>query len=323
MVLDKKILLFGGSGSLGNEFINKHIEKNNIINFSRDEHKHWKMSLKFNSTNLKFIIGDIRNYNSVESAIKRTCPDIIIIMAALKHIDRIEYQVYESIQTNILGPMNILNAVENLNKDLNNLETVLMISSDKACEPTNAYGFCKALAETMIIEKAFYIKNIKFVNIRYGNVLNSSGSIIPYLHEQGNNINIKEFTLTHPSMTRFVMTLSQSVELIEHAIKYGKNGEIILPQLVSMKLIDLFEIFSKKYKKPIKIIGIRPGEKMLESLISETQSSRLSIDEYGYYHIHPSFTNFTTTLDMHNYNSKINPLSYEQLEMFLNDKGLL
>jgi len=323
MFVNKTILLFGGSGSLGHEFIAKHIENNTIINFSRDEHKHWKMSLKFKNPNLKFIIGDMRNYTSVETAIRRTQPHIIIIMAALKHIDRLEYQIEECLQTNTMGPINIVNAVENINHELTQLETILMVSSDKACEPTNAYGLCKALAETAIVEKALHIKNRKFVNIRYGNVLNSSGSIIPTLHEKGNDPNVKEFTLTHPEMTRFVMTLGQSVELIEHAIEYGESGDTVIPTLISMNLMDLFDIFSKKYNKPIKITGIRPGEKMLEALISETQSMRLKVDKDGYYHIKPPFSGYYTDENVRNYNSKLNPLTRDQLEVYLNTLGLL
>ncbi len=323
MFENKTILLFGGSGSLGHEFITKHIGKNKIVNFSRDEHKHWKMSLKFKNPNLSFIIGDMRNYTSVETAIKRVQPHIIIIMAALKHIDRLEYQIEECIQTNTQGPINIVNSVERLNNELTQLETVVMVSSDKACEPTNAYGLCKALAETAIIEKALHIKDRKFVNIRYGNVLNSSGSIIPGLHEKGLDPDVKEFTLTHPEMTRFVMTLAQSVELIEHAIQYGESGDTIIPTLISMNLIDLFEIFSTKYNKPIRITGIRPGEKMLESLISETQSMRLITDKDGYYHIKPPFSGYFNNENVRNYNSKMNPLSRKQLEDYLNERQLL
>lgn len=323
MISNKTILLFGGSGSLGHEFVSKHIHNNKIVVFSRDEHKHWKMSLKFKDPNLSCIIGDMRNYQSVETAIQRVRPHIIIIMAALKHIDRLEYQTEECLATNVQGPINIVNAVERLNHVLTELETVVMVSSDKACEPTNAYGLCKALAESAIIEKALYIKNRKFVNIRYGNVLNSSGSIIPGLHEKGHDPDISEFTLTHPDMTRFVMTLAQSVQLIEHAILNGESGDTVIPTLISMKLIDLFEIFSEKYNKPIKITGLRPGEKMLESLISETQSMRLIMDKDGYYCIKSPFSGYFTNENTHNYNSKLNPLSRNELERYLNTQGLL
>jgi len=323
MIIDKTILLIGGSGSLGNAFIQTYLAKNKIVNYSRDECKHWKMSLKYNSSSLSFIIGDIRDYNSIENAIMRVQPHIIIIMAALKHIDRCEYAVNECIQTNCMGPMNVLNAVDKNNDRLKNLECVVMISTDKACEPANAYGMAKALAESAIVEKSLYIPNIKFVNVRYGNVLNSRGSIIPILHEKGNDPKVKEFSLTHTEMTRFVMTLQQSVQLIEYAVLEGESGDIVIPELISMKLIDLIEIFSEKYNKPVRITGLRPGEKMLESLISETQALRLIKTEKGYLHIKPSYKNYLITDDIKNYNSRLNPLSKDELKVFLNSEGLI
>jgi FlaA1/EpsC-like NDP-sugar epimerase len=323
MLNNKKILLFGGSGSLGRKFIDTYIEQNEITNYSRDECKHWEMSLKYKSPNLKFIIGDIRDYNSVENAILREQPHLIIIMAALKHIDRCEYAIHECLQTNCNGPMNVLNTIEKNNDRLINLEAVVMVSTDKACEPTNVYGMAKALAESAIVEKSLYIKNRKFVNIRYGNVLNSRGSIIPILHEKGSDPDVKEFTLTHEDMTRFVMTLEQSVQLIEYAALHGESGDTIIPKLISLRMIDLMEIFSEKYGKPIKITGLRPGEKMLESLISETQAMRLVKTTTGYMHIKPAYKNLLVTEDVQNYNSKLNPLTKDELKDFINSLKLI
>jgi UDP-glucose 4-epimerase len=319
----KRILLFGGSGSLGNEFIATHLESNEITNYSRDECKHWQMSLKYRSEKLKFIIGDIRNLNSVETAILRVQPHIIVIMAALKHIDRCEYAVDECIQTNCNGPMNVLNAVEKNNDRITSLECVVMVSTDKACEPTNVYGMAKAIAESAVVEKSLYVKNRKFVNIRYGNVLNSRGSIIPILHEKGSDPNVSEFTLTHPDMTRFVMTLKQSVDLIQHAIDHAESGDTVIPELISMKLVDLMQIFSEKYGKPVRITGLRPGEKLLESLISETQSMRLVDGPDGYKYIKPPYKNLLITDNVRNYNSHLNPLNKEDLYRYMCDMGLL
>jgi UDP-glucose 4-epimerase len=181
----------------------------------------------------------------------------------------------------------------------------------------------KALAESAIVEKSLYIKNRKFVNIRYGNVLNSRGSIIPILHEKGNDPSVKEFTLTHEDMTRFVMTLEQSVQLIEYAALHGESGDTVIPKLISLRMIDLIEIFSEKYGKPIKITGLRPGEKMLESLISETQAMRLVKTELGYMHIKPAYKNLLVTEDVQNYNSKLNPLSKNELKEFINSLKLI
>jgi len=323
MLANKKILLFGGSGSLGNKFIETYIANNDITNYSRDECKHWQMSLKYKTDKLRYIIGDIRDYTGVETAILREQPHIIVIMAALKHIDRCEYAIEECIKTNCMGPVNVLNAVEKNNDRLTRLECVVMVSTDKACEPTNAYGMAKALAESAIVEKSLYITNRKFVNIRYGNVLNSRGSIIPILHEKGQDPDVKEFTLTHTDMTRFVMTLEQSVQLIEHAILHGDSGDTVIPELISMKLVDLMEIFSEKYNKPVRITGLRPGEKMLESLISETQSMRLIDGPDGYKYIKPPYKNLLIVDDIKNYNSKLNPLTKSELLDYLTRLRLL
>lgn len=320
---NKKILLFGGSGSLGNKFIQTYIDKNEIINYSRDECKHWKMSLKYKTPNLSFIIGDIRDRGRVENSILRTQPQIIVIMAALKHIDRCEYAIEECVKTNFQGPLNVMNVVEDNLDRLPSLETVVFVSTDKACEPTNVYGMAKALAEGATVEKSLHIQRVKFVNIRYGNVLNSRGSIIPILHEKGNDSAVKEFTLTHTDMTRFVMTLEQSVALIEHAILHAESGDTVIPSLISCRLQDLMEIFSEKYQKPIRVTGLRPGEKMLESLISETQSMRLVKGPDGYMYIRPAYKNIVSTEPVQNYNSMTNPLSKQELFEMLTRLNLL
>ena len=321
---NKTILIFGGSGSLGYEITKRYIENNTIYNFSRDECKHWNMKLDFNHhSNLNFIIGDIINKRKVENSIVRVNPDIIIIAAAMKHVDQCEINAEQCINTNMLGVKNILDMIE-LHKDKLKLKTTLFVSTDKACSPINTYGMAKAISEQLMIEKAYYIKYIKFVNIRYGNVLNSRGSIIPLLHNIGNDDRKKYFTLTHPDMTRFVMTLKQSVDLIEYAILDGESGETIIPELISMKMIDLLEIFSKKYNKPIKVISIRPGEKMLESLINPTQAGRIC-KKNSYYHIKSIF-DFKETIDdtkLIDYNSKINPLTKTELEKYLIDRKLI
>ena len=321
---NKTILVFGGSGSLGYEITKRFIENNTIYNFSRDECKHWNMKLDFNhNKNLQFIIGDVINKQKVENTIVRVNPDIIIIAAAMKHVDQCEINQEQCINTNLLGVKNILDIVE-LNKDKLMLNTVLFVSTDKACSPINTYGMSKAISEQLMIEKAYYIKSIKFVNIRYGNVLNSRGSIIPLLNNIGDDDRKEYFTLTHRDMTRFVMTLEQSVDLIEYAILNGYTGDTVIPELISMKLIDLLELFSEKYNKPIKETSIRPGEKMLESLINPTQAGRI-VKNGNYYHIKRIFE-FNETIDskqLIDYNSKINPLTKQQLHDYLIDRKLI
>ncbi len=326
MINNKTILLFGGTGSLGYEFVQRYIDTNIIYNYSRDECKHWKMKLDFNNNpNLHFIIGDVINKNKVEESILRIKPNIIIIASAMKHIDQCEYNTDQCLNTNLLGIKNILDIVE-LYKNLldGTLETILFVSSDKACSPINVYGMCKALSETLIVEKSLYVKNFKFVNIRYGNVLNSRGSIIPLLHTIGNDINKTHFTITDDNMTRFVMTLEQSVDLIEHTILYGESGDTVVPKLVSMKVKDLIEIFSKIYNKPVINIGIKPGEKLLESLINSSQSARI-VKNGDYTHIKSIF-NFNKPInenELNDYNSKINPLSKDELQIYLKNLQLI
>jgi UDP-N-acetylglucosamine 4,6-dehydratase/5-epimerase len=321
---NKTILVFGGTGSLGYEITTRYIKNNTIYNFSRDECKHWKMKQYFNNdSNLNFVIGDIINKDKVNNTIMRINPDIIIIAAAMKHVDQCEINAEQCIHSNLLGVKNILDSIEYNHKCLK-LSTTLFVSTDKACSPINTYGMAKALSEQLMIEKAYYLDSIKFVNIRYGNVLNSRGSIIPLLHNIGKDVLKEYFTLTHIDMTRFVMTLSQSVDLIEYAIINGESGDTVLPTLVSMKVIDLVELFSEKYNKPIKCIGMRPGEKMLESLINHTQSGRLE-QHNNYYHIKSIFKydKMIDTNNLKDYNSCLNPLTKSELNQYLLDRKLL
>jgi len=321
-----KILLFGGTGSLGYELVKRHIDTHQIYNYSRDECKHWKMKLDFNHhKNLHFIIGDVINKEKVSQTLLRIKPNVVIIASAMKHIDQCEYNTDQSLNTNLLGVKNILDSVEQLKDQLEDqLHSVLFVSSDKACSPINVYGMCKSLSETLVVEKSHYIKNIRFLNIRYGNVLNSRGSIIPLLHTIGQDLEKEYFTLTNENMTRFVMTLEQSVDLIDHTLDKGQNGDTVIPKLISMRVKDLVEIFSEIYNKPIKITGLRPGEKLLESLINKSQSAR--IEKVGDYMHIKSIFDFNRTInedELMDYNSKINPLTKEELKKYLNDLKLL
>jgi UDP-glucose 4-epimerase len=315
MIKNKSILIFGGTGSLGYELNKQYCcNGNTVYNFSRDENKHWQMRIFFQnlipSADLQhFIIGNVSDYASVQQTILRIKPQIIIIASAMKHIDQCENNTGECIKTNLLGTQNILNAIEhNLVLLSARLETVVFVSSDKACSPVNSYGLCKAMSENMVVEKSLYIPSVKFVNVRYGNVLNSNGSIIPLLHKIGQSPEHKQFTLTSEEMTRFLMTLEQSVELINHAIINGKTGDTIIPKLISINILDLFRIFSRKYKKSVIITSIRPGEKIIESLINETQSLR-TIKDGDYTHIKSVFSPITINNTPLDYNSKTNPLT--------------
>lgn len=321
---NEKILIIGGTGSLGHKLVDRYLEKNIIYVYSRDENKHWKMSIDYSKNpNLNFIIGDIRDSQKIQQTLLRIQPTIVIMAAALKHIDRCEYETNECILTNIIGTQNVLNCIETFSSQLK-VKSVCFISTDKACSPVNIYGMAKAVSECLVIEKAKEVPDIKFVAVRYGNVLNSRGSIIPTLHNIGKNEDYKHYSITDKRMTRFVMTLEQSVNLIEHALTKAESGDIVIPKLISCKIIDLIELFSEKYNKPIVETELRPGEKMLESLINETQSLRLHFGEDGYMYIKPPYKNImVTNNDIKDYNSKINPLAKSELKEFLLNLNLI
>lgn len=273
----ERILIFGGSGSLGTNTIKKWVPANTIINVSRDEEKQWILRNAVANSNLSQIVGDISNQEDVINSILSSKPTIICIFACLKHIDLCEKFPKKSVEINTNGVINVHNVLQRFNTDV---KTVLYVSTDKACLPITTYGCSKAIAE-------FYVQGIKYdktkwVSIRYGNVLNSSGSILPYL--QSNKDKDRVYTLTDENMTRFIMTLDQSVNLIEYALTYGKHNEIIVPLIKSMKIKELFNIFCEKYSKQMTIIGLRCREKIHEDLISVTEA-KCSYINNGYVHI--------------------------------------
>jgi UDP-N-acetylglucosamine 4,6-dehydratase/5-epimerase len=318
LIQNKKILIIGGTGSLGNALVKRYLESNDLHLYSRDECKHWSMQIDYNNhKNVHFIIGNIADKEKIKQTILRHNFDIIILAAALKHIDKCEYETDQCLNTNLIGTKNVLDEIENNLNLLTNLKKVCFISTDKACSPVNIYGITKAASECLMIEKAKYVPSIKFVCVRYGNVLNSRGSIIPTLHKLGQDENIKHFTITNRNMTRFVMTLEQSVDLVENALIYAESGDIVIPKLISCVVIDLIEIFSEIYNKPIVDGILRPGEKMLESLINETQSMRLEFGRNNCVYIKPPYKNIMVNNDNKDYNSKINPLSKEDLKNYL------
>ena len=319
---NKKIFIFGGTGTIGRQLIKKYIINNFIINYSRDEKKHWELDSTFESENLKHIIGDIINYENISTSLVRENPNIIIITSALKHIDRCEYSCGESLNTNIIGAKNIVDCIENNKEKLKNLEKVIFISTDKACNPVSVYGLCKSLAEKIVTEKSKFIKDIKFLCVRFGNVLNSSGSILPMLHRMGEDKNIHHFKLTHKAMTRFIISINDAIELIHHAILYGSSGDVIVPKLKSANITHLIEIFSEIYNKPIKIVGLRSGEKMYETLINDTESMRAT-ETQQYYYIKPQYLG--TILNEHSteYTSRQDIMSKEELYSYLKNLDLI
>lgn len=333
-IKNKTILITGGTGFLGRVLTKKLLESGakSIRVFSRDEVKHYKMNqmfgFNFEKGPIRHLIGDVRDYERLKKAMK-DC-DIVIHAAALKRIDMIEYNVEESIKTNILGTLNVVKAALE-----NDVEKVVFISTDKACSPVNSYGACKFTSERIITESNFnkgYAKTV-FTCVRYGNVINSTGSAIPFFMNKIKNN--KEIPLTHSEMTRFLITSSQAVNLVFKAIKYGVGGEIFIPKLPSFKILDLIEYLKKRYNKnnKIKIVGIRPGEKIHELMINEAEAPRTyefedsfvitsQIEQYQENQKQKYLKN-CKKINLKEYSSESNLLRGEKLEEYLNKINLL
>jgi FlaA1/EpsC-like NDP-sugar epimerase len=273
--LYNNILIFGGTGSLGTTLVKLWLPKSNSISvYSRDEFKHWKIKQDYK---VKNIIGDINDYTKVLDAIIKTNPTLIVLASAMKHIDQCEINPKDCIDTNVYGLIQIMNALDTayyILKDTMKLQRFLFVSTDKACEPISIYGMSKSISEHIIQTRVLTNPNIKSMVVRYGNVINSNGSILQIFNKQ---LNQSYFTVTDDTMTRFFMTLEDSVHLIEDAIEYGDNKEIWIPMLQSMKIIDLAQIYSEKYNKPIKFIGLRCNEKIHETLISSEEFKKTII----------------------------------------------
>lgn len=275
---NKVVLITGGTGFLGRALTNeilKHQPKSIRI-FSRDEVKHHRVHEMFKNYKnkkgkevVRNLIGDVRDYPRLLKAIKGV--DIVIHAAALKRIDIIEYNVEEAIKTNVFGTLNIIRACLE-----NKVDKVIFVSTDKACSPINTYGACKFISERIFIESNYNKGPAKtsFTCVRYGNVIYSTGSVIPFFIEKIKND--ENIPITDKRMTRFLITNKQAVNLIFDAVKYGQGGEVFIPKIPSCKITDLAEYLIKKYnsKSKIKIIGIRPGEKLHELMINKSEAYR-------------------------------------------------
>lgn len=270
----KKILITGGTGSLGQPLAKRLLEfgASEVRIFSRDEAKQWEMKQKFASDRLKFYVGDIRNQSDLFTAIKDV--DIVFNAAALKQVPNCEYFPFQAVQTNIIGAENIVQLIEQHNLLV---QTVVGISTDKACSPINAMGISKAMQEKIFIAANLRCKHTRFVCARYGNILGSRGSLVPLFKQQ--IAEGKPLTVTSNDMTRFLMTLDEAIYLILKAATMGNGGDIFLPKPIAAQVIVIAKIFSNQSGNVIEIVGIRPGEKLDESLFNEEEAVRLAAQD--------------------------------------------
>jgi len=265
----KKILITGGTGSLGQALTERLLGMGveTIRIFSRNEYKQIEMESKFQDERLRFFIGDVRDYQRLEMALEDI--DIVFHAAALKHVPKIEYNPFESIKTNVIGTQNVIDACLK-----RNVEKAVCIGTDKAVSPLNTYGSTKLLMEKLFVAANNYLNREKhrtiFLAVRYGNVLGSSGSVIPKFIEQIKAN--KQVTITDPKMTRFSITMNEALDLILNAITSAKGSEIFVPKLRAYSIVDvknaLTELISDTGEK---ITGIRTGEKLHETLINEDE----------------------------------------------------
>ena len=283
MLKNKKLMITGGTGSFGNTVLNRflHSDVSEIIIFSRDEKKQEDMRIAINDPKVKFVIGDTRNYQSIAQAMRGV--DYVFHAAALKQVPSCEFYPMEAVMTNVMGTENVLNAAIE-----NKVQRVVLLSTDKAVYPINAMGISKAMAEKILVAKSRTVRSDGPVMCatRYGNVMASRGSVIPLFVEK-----IKAglpLTITDPKMTRFLMSLEDSVDLVLHAFQYGEQGDIFVQKAPASTIADLASAIKELFKSDalIKIIGTRHGEKLFESLVSREEMAKA--DDMGKYYRIPA-----------------------------------
>ena len=332
MFKGKKVLITGGTGSLGSALTQRLLTENvdTIRIFSRNENKQLEMDSKFHDDRLRFLLGDVRDYNRLT----RACEDIDIVFhaAALKHVPIIEYNPFEAIKTNVMGSQNVIDAC--LEEDV---EKAICIGTDKAVSPLNTYGATKSLMEKLFITASNYLKNerhkTKFIALRYGNVLGSSGSVIPkFINQIKNNGKI---TITDPNMTRFSISMDEALDFILKVTEIGKGSEIFVPKLKAYSLMDVKDaLFDLLGKTDEEIVGIRPGEKVNEVLINKDEMKYCWEYQDMYLITNPSVRRFVSstnefpgkkkTESMEVYSSDaVEKIPKEELKRVFTDLGLI
>ena len=288
MLQNKTVLVTGGTGSFGKKFIKRALEigSKKVIIFSRDELKQYEMKQEFNNDpRLRFFIGDVRDADRLYRAFDGV--DIVIHAAAMKHVDACEYNPFEAVKTNINGAQNIIEAAIDCG-----VEKVIALSTDKACAPVNLYGATKLASDKLFVAANSYVgdKPTSFAVVRYGNVVGSRGSVVPFFKK------VREtgiVPITDARMTRFWITLDQGVQFVLDSLERMHGGEIFVPKIPSMNIMDLAKAIAPECK--IEIVGIRPGEKLHEAMIME-DDARHTLEYDKYYVIYPQFPFWSKTL---------------------------
>jgi len=331
----KRILVTGGTGSLGQTLVKRILSGESgmpekITVFSRDEAKQHYMRLEFlnrhaatddviyqnSQARLNFRLGDVRDYSSLLAAMRDT--DIVFNGAALKQVPSCEYFPFEAVLTNIHGAENIVRCIRENNLQV---ETVVGISTDKACKPINVMGMTKALQERILIEANRESRGTRYNCVRYGNVIASRGSIIPLFVEQIQNE--QPLTITLEEMTRFLLSLDRAVDTVFEAIRSGGRGETFVPKVSSAKISDVALALMGEKRLPIVYTGIRPGEKIHEIMVSEEECFR-TVERNGYYVILPVLPELRDEIDFtpaleNEYSSKDDNLAVDALRDLLSN----
>lgn len=277
---NKTVLVTGGTGSFGKKFTKKALELGvkKVIIFSRDELKQYEMKQDFNDNRLRFFIGDVRDQGRLHRAFDGV--DIVIHAAAMKHVDACEYNPFEAVKTNIHGAQNIIEAAIDCG-----VEKVIALSTDKACAPVNLYGATKLASDKLFVAANAYVgdKKTSFAVVRYGNVVGSRGSVVPFFKKIRTT---GVLPITDERMTRFWITLEQGVQFVLDNLERMHGGEIFVPKIPSMRVVDLAKAIAPECD--IEIVGIRPGEKLHEAMIME-DDARHTVEYDSYYVIQPEF----------------------------------
>ncbi len=334
MLDNKKILITGGTGSLGQALTKKLLKTDvdTIRIFSRNESKQVEMESEFQDKKLRFLIGDIRDKERLITAFEDV--DIVFHAAALKHVPVIEYNPFESIKTNVVGSQNVIDAAL-----IQNVEKVICIGTDKAVSPLNTYGATKLLMEKLFISANNYMNRekhkTKFIAVRYGNVLGSSGSVIPKFIQQ---IKANEkITITDSTMTRFSITMDEALNLIINTTEIGKGSEIFIPKLKAYNIMDVKSaLFDLLHETEYEEVGIRPGEKLHETLINEDEMKytwkindmfMITNPHYELFNNKNLETNYEKLEKENNLDSyssdKVEKLTIDELKIVIKNSGLL